>query len=412
MRLNQPDIVVVGGGIAGASIATVLARGGTRVLLLERQRAYRDRIRGEYMAPWGVLEARALGLEHVIRSTRAVDARYSVGYDELVDPSAAEAGKRDNSTIFPGVPGGLCASHPKACQALADDAARAGVEVISGAAEVRVQPGKRPTVTYRDGRETEVRPRLVIGADGRSSTVRKQAAIRMNQIPATHMAAGLLVEGAGKWPEDQYTIGVEGDCMFFVFPQGDGRLRLYICHAKEQATRWAGRAGARRFIEAFGRLRAIPESLGLGLVTPAGPCGTFGGDQTWCDQPFADGVVLAGDAGGYDNPVDGQGLSLALRDARALSDLLLSSSDWTTTGLRPYAEQRGERLRRMRRVSTTYAAFMTTFTDVGRTRRARLYGASRDGAGDLRLALSAIFVGPDRLPAAAFTDQLHDAVLA
>lgn len=30
----------------------------------------------------------------------------------------------------------------------------------------------------------------------------------------------------------------------------------------------------------------------------------------------------------------------------------------------------------------------------------------------LRLALSAIFVGPDRLPAAAFTDQLHEAALA
>jgi len=412
MQFNQPDVVVVGGGIAGASIATVLARGGIRVLLLERQRAYRDRIRGEYMQPWGVLEARALGLEDVIRSTRAVDARYSVAYDELVDPSAAEAGKRDNANIFPGVAGGLCASHPKACQALADEAGRSGVEVVSGAAEVRVQPGKRPTVTYRDGRTVEVRPRLVIGADGRSSTVRKQAGIRMNQIPATHMAAGLLVEGAGKWPADQYTIGVEGDCMFFVFPQGDGRLRLYLCHANEQATRWAGRGGARRFIEAFAGLRAIPESLGLGLVTPAGPCGTFGGDQTWCDEPFADGVVLAGDAGGYDNPVDGQGLSLALRDVRALSDVLLSSGDWTTAGLRPYAGQRAERLRRMRRVSTTYAAFMTTFTDAGRVRRARLYGASRNGADDLRLALSAIFVGPDRLPAAAFSDQLHDAVLA
>src|SRR5579872_6796292 len=141
MQLSQPDIVVVGGGIAGASLSTVLARRGIRVLLLERQRAYRDRVRGEFMAPWGVLEARALGLEDVIRSTRAVDARYSVGYDELVDPAAAEAGKRDNSTIFPGVSGGLCASHPKTCRALADDAARSGVDVVRGAAEVRVQPG-------------------------------------------------------------------------------------------------------------------------------------------------------------------------------------------------------------------------------------------------------------------------------
>ena len=93
MRTSTPDVVVVGAGIAGASIAAVLARAGLEVLLLERQRAYRDRVRGEYMAPWGVLEARALGLETVLRGTRAVDARYSVSYDELLAPSAAEAAK-------------------------------------------------------------------------------------------------------------------------------------------------------------------------------------------------------------------------------------------------------------------------------------------------------------------------------
>src|SRR5580700_6663589 len=87
---NNPDVVVVGAGIAGASVAGVLARGGIEVLLLERQLAYRDRVRGEYMAPWGVLEARALGLESVIRSTQAVDARYMVPFDELSDPSVAE----------------------------------------------------------------------------------------------------------------------------------------------------------------------------------------------------------------------------------------------------------------------------------------------------------------------------------
>ena len=51
LRAGNPDVVVVGAGIAGASIATVLARGGIEVLLLERQREYRDRVRGEFMQP-------------------------------------------------------------------------------------------------------------------------------------------------------------------------------------------------------------------------------------------------------------------------------------------------------------------------------------------------------------------------
>lgn len=411
-RTNNPDVVVVGAGIAGASIAAVLARGGLEVLLLERQSGYRDRVRGEYMAPWGVLEARALGLEDVIRSTQAADARYSVPYDELSIPSVAEEAKRDNSTIFPDVQGPLCASHPGTCQALAEDAVHSGAELVCGVAEVRVQTGKRPSIAFHNGTPIQVRPRLIIGADGRSSTVRRQSGIHINKAPATHVIAGLLVEGASRWPHDQYAIGVEGDLQFYVFPQRDGRLRLYTCHANEQANRWAGRAGAQHFVEAFAGLRSIPEPLGLHDVTPAGPCGTFSGEQTWCDEPYADGVVLLGDAGGYDDPVDGQGLSLAMCDVRQLSELLLASGDWTVAALRHYGEQRAERLRRMRRVSKTFAALMTTFTDAGRARRDRYYAASKAGQDHVRMALGAIFRGPDRMPGEAFTDQLHQSLLA
>jgi 2-polyprenyl-6-methoxyphenol hydroxylase-like FAD-dependent oxidoreductase len=124
------------------------------------------------------------------------------------------------------------------------------------------------------------------------------------------------------------------------------------------------------------RAYSIPAERGLGDGTAAGPCATFSGEQTWCDEPYADGVVLLGDAGGYDDPVDGQGLSLALRDVRQLSELLLATDDWTMAGLRPHGQQRVERLRRMRRVSLTFAALMTTFTADGRARRGRYYGAS------------------------------------
>jgi 2-polyprenyl-6-methoxyphenol hydroxylase-like FAD-dependent oxidoreductase len=412
MRAKNPDVVIVGAGIAGASIAAVLARGGLEVLLLERQRTYRDRVRGEYVAPWGVLEARTVGLEAVIRGARAVDARYSVPYDELVAPSAAETAKSDASTILPGVRGPPCASHPQVCQALAGEAVRLGAALVSGVGEVRVQAGARPSVTYLNGTEVQVRPRLVIGADGRASTVRRQSGIHITKASATHVIAGLLVEGASRWPGDQYSIGVEGDLQFYVFPQGGGRLRLYTCHSNDQSARWAGRAGPQHFLQAFARLRSIPAALGLGDVAPAGPCATFSGEQTWCEEPYADGVVLLGDAGGYDDPVDGQGLSLALRDVRQLSELLLATGDWTVAALRPYGQQRAEWLRRMRRVSRTFAALMTTFTSHGRARRRRFYAASGAGGDDVRMALGAIHLGPDRLPVDAFSDQLHESVLA
>jgi menaquinone-9 beta-reductase len=289
---------------------------------------------------------------------------------------------------------------------------RVGANLVRGVTEVRVQAGTRPSMAYRNSSEVQVQPRLIIGADGRASTVRKQSGIRIKKAPATHVIAGLLVEGASRWPDDQYAIGVEGDLQFYVFPQGTGRVRLYTCHSNEQAARWAGRAGPQRLLRAFARLQSIPAALGLGDITAAGPCATFSGEQTWCEEPYADGVVLLGDAGGYDDPVDGQGLSLALRDVRQLSELLLAAGDWTATGLRPYGQQRTERLRRMRRVSRTYAALMTTFTAGGRARRSRYYAASGARQDDIRMALGAIWLGPDRLPSEAFTDQLHDSVLA
>jgi flavin-dependent dehydrogenase len=59
--VNDPDLVVVGGG----TFATVMARAGADVLVLERQPQYRDRVRGELMWPWGVAEVQWLGLEDV-----------------------------------------------------------------------------------------------------------------------------------------------------------------------------------------------------------------------------------------------------------------------------------------------------------------------------------------------------------
>ena len=51
------DVITVGGGLGGAALASVLARNGLRVLVTERERQFKDRIRGEVMWPWGVAEA-------------------------------------------------------------------------------------------------------------------------------------------------------------------------------------------------------------------------------------------------------------------------------------------------------------------------------------------------------------------
>src|SRR5271167_1285077 len=70
------DIVTVGGGLGGAGLAKVLAEKGLRVLVTEREREFRDRLRGEIMWPWGVAEMRKLGLYDRLLETCAHEVPY------------------------------------------------------------------------------------------------------------------------------------------------------------------------------------------------------------------------------------------------------------------------------------------------------------------------------------------------
>ena len=60
------EVVIVGGGIAGSSLAYALASEGRSVTVLESSVEYQDRVRGETMLPWGVKEARSLGAEQIL----------------------------------------------------------------------------------------------------------------------------------------------------------------------------------------------------------------------------------------------------------------------------------------------------------------------------------------------------------
>src|SRR5262245_50697630 len=56
------DLVTVGGGLAASALANSMAGRGYRVLVLERETEFKDRVRGEAMQPWGVGECRELGI--------------------------------------------------------------------------------------------------------------------------------------------------------------------------------------------------------------------------------------------------------------------------------------------------------------------------------------------------------------
>ena len=61
-RMASYDLIIVGGGIGGSALAQIMAGAGRSVLLLEQSEVYEDRVRGEWIAPWGVDEVKRVGL--------------------------------------------------------------------------------------------------------------------------------------------------------------------------------------------------------------------------------------------------------------------------------------------------------------------------------------------------------------
>ena len=404
-----PEIVIVGGGIAGCALATVLARAGVSVVVLEREAEHIDQVRGEFLALWGVAEAAQLGLLETLLSAGGFHTPRSVAYDENAPLEQAEALARDMSKLLPGVPGPMCCGHPAMCAALAASANTAGARVLRGVRNIAVVSGIPPRISFQwDDRQVEWRPRLIVGADGRTSTVRRQLSFEWKTDAPHNYLGGILVDGVPQWSVDAFSIGTQGDLQYFVFPQGAGKLRLYACWALDAPKRFSGPERHRKVLEAFGELSCLRHSDAIAASKPIGPFNAFPNEDQWTDDPTLPGIVLIGDAAGYNDPIAGQGLAIALRDVRVVRDLLLGG-DVTPEALRPYVQERTERMRRLRVTGRLLATLRAEFGEAAPARRARAFQRSfRDGWPS---PLLSSIVGPEKLPAESFEKVAVDRLL-
>lgn len=407
---NHSPVVIVGGGIAGAALATALARAGWQVLVLESTDVFRDRVRGESMMPWGVAEAQALGVADLLHAAGAHTAplwkRYTQG----------DAVARDLPVgrLVPGVGGSLNLHHPVACQALLDAAAEAGATVVRGVRNLVVVPGVNPRLSYQRGdgehvKTVSLEASLVVGADGRGSVVRRCAGIVLLEQEATVCIAGLLLQGVGG--SDKHDSVVEHELgLCLLIHQGGGKARAYHIVPLAQRDRYVGEAAAGRFLaDASAPGSSLAEALAD--ARPVGPCGVFPGTDTWTDKPYTDGVVLIGDAAGHNDPGAGCGLSIAMRDARTVRDLVLAGArraqDFAT-----YGAERFERMRRLRLIGDLTAAATVEGGERRYARRRHFAHAMATMDADIFPLVLGMFAGPETIPARLVTDAVIDRIRA
>jgi 2-polyprenyl-6-methoxyphenol hydroxylase-like FAD-dependent oxidoreductase len=368
------DIITVGGGLGGSALSIAMARQGRRVLVIESEMRFRDRVRGEATMTWGVAEAKELGLLDLLLSRCGHELTW---WDNYLSGIQFEHRKLAETT--PQQLSNLTFFHPEMQETLLSEAAAAGAEVRRGARVRGVQAGEQPAVLIEQGgRQERVECRLVVGADGRGSMVRQWAGFETRRDADRLQIAGILMEES-PLPGDtaQFYLNPSAGVCSPLFPQGGKRARLYLVSRVADGTSHSGPRDLPAFLEGCGR--AGVDAAALKSARYSGPLATFKGADTWVDHPYRDGVALIGDAAGHSDPAWGQGLSLTLRGARILRDELLATDDWDAAG-HVYAAEQSRCFQMIRTVEDWFTRFFFDGGPEGDERRARaLPLLARDG---------------------------------
>lgn len=310
------DVAVVGGGLAGSGLAGVLARAGLGVAVIEREAQYRDRVRGEFTWPWGVSEAKRAGLEEPLLRAGRIELPELHIYENRGLSSVELLNGFSMMSFF----------HPHLQEALLTWAQEQGATVFRPAKAVDIDWTPRPKVTILsdDGAKT-LRTRLVVGADGRQSAVRRWVGAETLVDPEHHRFGGTVVRGLeGSWRvlSDASTPGLG----FFWFNQSDETARMYLRMPLDKLRESRVDRGFAEFARAVTQI--MPEGV-LDKAEAAGPVAFFPNSNIWASKIAGRDVVLIGDAAGCADPSWGRGTSLVFRDVRELSELLLAEDDWT-----------------------------------------------------------------------------------
>jgi geranylgeranyl reductase len=303
--LETFDTVVVGGGPAGATAATDLARRGRKALLLDRAGrikpcggAIPPKLVEEFQIPESLLVARVSGARIVSPSSRRIDMPIDGGYVGMVDRDvfdewlrrrAASAGCTRRTGTFARV-----------------DRDADGMAVIRYANEV--------------GEPEAVRARTVIGADGANSGVARQSLPGASDVPfvfAYHEIVASPRDGEADFDPARCDVFYQGrlspDFYAWIFPHGPTTsIGVGTAH-KGFSLRNA--VGELRRATGLDRVHTVRRE---GAPIPLKPLARWDNGRD---------VVLAGDAAGVVAPASGEGIYYAMTGGRFAAEAVEACLD-------------------------------------------------------------------------------------
>ncbi len=311
------DVVIVGAGPAGSTLAQRLARDGFHVALVEHQRFPRFKACGEFMSPECLPMLSDLGVADELRRLGASEVRGMIlhGYGRRAVGRFSDVGSVRAPQLH-----GWAIRREIFDAVLLDSALRTGgVELFERtlvAGLLRDDRGRVVGVTARriDGEPIELRATWTIGADGLRSRVARELGVH-RQVPWLDKIALTTRYFGVEWGSSAEVHFIDGG-FFACTSVENGLVSLNLIMDRD---RYVG-ADQRRegFLDA--QLALTPE-LGERLargtrVDPVRGVGPLSADTT---QQTFDGAALVGDACGYVDPITGEGIFFALKGAEMLA---------------------------------------------------------------------------------------------